>query len=272
MAVYAVGDIQGCAGAFEKILTKINFDPGRDQVWLCGDLVNRGPNSLEVLRTVRRLGDSAVAVLGNHDLHFLSVAAGIRHHRTDDTLKTLLKAPDIEELISWLRQQPLVHCDEKLKTIMTHAGVYPAWTRNRLMDYSKEIETILQGEKCNRFLKYIYGNQPTVWDEKLTGKKRRRFIVNCLTRMRYCDSQGKLDFSQKGAPGAQQAGWIPWYMHPHRKISKWRIVFGHWSTLGYLQYQNIISLDSGCVWGGRLTAVQLDADYIAPKWQVKCGK
>lgn len=272
MAVYAVGDIQGCRSAFEKILAKISFDPCRDQVWLCGDLVNRGPDSLEVLRTVRNLGDSAVTVLGNHDLHFLAVAAGIRRHRADDTLKALLKAPDVEELVSWLRQRPLVHCDGKLKTIMAHAGVYPAWKRNRLMDYSKEIETILQGKKCNRFLKRMYGNQPAVWDKKLAARERYRFIVNCLTRMRYCDSQGNLEFSQKGAPGTQAPGWIPWYMHPRRKISKWRIVFGHWSTLGYLQYQNTISLDSGCVWGGRLTAVRLDADYIAPKWQVKCGK
>ena len=272
MAVYAVGDIQGCASAFEKILTKIRFDPSRDQIWLCGDLVNRGPDSLAVLRTVRSLGDSAVTVLGNHDLHFLAVAEKIRRIRTDDTLKPILKAPDFEELVSWLRQRPLVYRDRKLKTIMVHAGVYPGWKRNQLMSYSKEIETILRGKKYTQFLGHMYGNQPDIWDKKLSGRERYRFIVNCLTRMRYCNQQGSLDFTQKGAPGTQGPIWIPWYMHPHRRIRNWRIVFGHWSTLGYLQYQNIISLDSGCVWGGQLTAVQLDADYIAPKWQVKCRK
>ena len=271
MAVYAVGDIQGCANAFARLLDKIAFDPARDRIWLCGDLINRGPDSLEVLRTVRGLGDSAVTALGNHDLHFLAIAAGIRRHREDDTLQAILKAPDLEDLLFWLRHRPLVHCDRELKTIMVHAGVYPLWKRSRLLDYAKEIETILRGAKYHRFLKRIYGNQPTVWDKNLAGQERYRFIINSLTRMRYCDSRGNLDFSQKGAPGTQEAQWIPWYMHPLRRIKKWRIVFGHWSTLGYLQYQNAISLDSGCVWGGQLTAVQLDADYIAPKWQVKCG-
>lgn len=271
MAIYAIGDVQGCVIALEKLLEKIKFDPVDDQVWFCGDLVNRGPDSLKVLRLVRRLGKSAVTVLGNHDLHFLAVAEKIRRNRADDTLKEILKAPDFEDLVFWLRHQPLVHRDRKLKTIMVHAGVYPGWKRRQLTHYSSEVEAVLQSRQYRKFLTNMYGKQPARWDKKLKGWERYRFITNSLTRMRYCSLKGDLNFSEKGPPGTQAQRWIPWYMHPDTKMKSWRIVFGHWSTLGYLQYQNIISLDSGCVWGEKLTAVQLDADYIAPIWQIKCG-
>ena len=271
MAVYAIGDIQGCAIPFEELLDKIKFDPGNDQVWLCGDLINRGPHSLETLRLIQKLGHSAICVLGNHDLHFLAVAENIRRSRAGDTLKHILEAPDFEELVHWLRNQPLVHCDKKLKTVMVHAGVYPGWKRKQLMGYAEEIGTLLRGDKFKKFLGKMYGKNPLKWDDSLKGWDRYRFLTNSLTRMRYCDAKGNLNFTEKGPPGSQGKKWIPWYSHPELKMKKWRIVFGHWSALGYFQDRNIISLDSGCVWSGKLTAVQLDAGYHAPNWQLKCG-
>jgi bis(5'-nucleosyl)-tetraphosphatase (symmetrical) len=270
MAEYAIGDIQGCALPLEELLEKLHFEPGRDRIWLTGDLVNRGPDSLQTLRFVRKLGSSAITVLGNHDLHFLAIAEKIRRNRSGDTLKQIRKAPDLEELVNWLRQQPLVHCDRKLRVIMVHAGIYPGWGRKQLIRYAREVEEKLQGKQYCDFLRRMYGKNPVQWNKNLKGWDRSRFITNSLTRMRYCNRKGMLNFSQKGPPGSQPGNLIPWYSHPGMRCKKWRIVFGHWSSLGYFQNKNIISLDSGCVWGGKLTAVRLDADYVAPYWQLKC--
>lgn len=270
MAVYAIGDIQGCLIPFEELLEKINFDPVLDQVWLTGDLVNRGPDSLQALRFIKGLGNSAVTVLGNHDLHFLAVARKIRNARSGDTLKPLLRAPDLEELVDWLRQQPLVHCDKGLKVLMSHAGVYPGWSKRQLMLCANQVEKKLRGKNIDRFLEKMYGSEPETWCDSLRGSKRLRFITNALTRMRYCDIHAKLDFDKKNPPDNQNKKLLPWFEHPDMKCKKWRIVFGHWSALGYLQKKNIISLDSGCVWGGKLTAVRLDAEYQAPTWELNC--
>ncbi len=270
MVDYAIGDIQGCVLPFEELLEKLEFNPQKDKIWLTGDLVNRGPDSLQTLRLVKKLGHSAVTVLGNHDLHFLAVAEKIRRNRPGDTLAQFRKAPDLEELVAWLRRQPLVYCDKRLKVIMVHAGMYPGWSRKQLIRYAREVEKTIQGDKYKDFLRQMYGKSPALWKENLKSWPRRRLITNSLTRIRFCNAKGRLNFTHKGPPGSQPKNLVPWYEHPDMKCKKWRIVFGHWSSLGYRQCKNIISLDSGCVWGGKLTAVRLDSNYIAPSWQLDC--
>ena len=270
MAVYAVGDVQGCAQSLEKLLDLIRFDPGPDRLWLCGDLVNRGPDSLQTLRLVYALGDSAVCVLGNHDLHLLAVAAGVKAAKPGDTLAGILQAPDCDSLLHWLRRQPLVHVDSELKTLMVHAGVYPGWQHRQLVAHAEEIQTLLRGEHYRQFLKHLYGHRPTSWDAEMRGWPRARFITNALTRMRYCDRSRGLDFTCKDPPGSQPAALIPWFEHPDLACRDWRIVSGHWSSLGFLHRRGIIALDSGCVWGGHLTAVRLDGDGPLQHWQLSC--
>ena len=270
MAVYAVGDLQGCAVPLEEMLDRVNFDPAEDWVWLAGDLVNRGPDSLEVMRLVRCLGDRAISVLGNHDLHFLAVVEGIRRSRRGDTLKKLLKAPDLEETVAWLRRQPLAHFDRDLGVIMVHAGIYPGWGRKKLMRLAGEVESIIQGDQCAELLRNMYGRRPAVWDDDLKGWDRYRFIVNALTRMRYLNKKTQLNFTHKGPPGSQPNRWMPWFDHPDMRCRKWKIVFGHWSALGFLQYRNYVGLDSGCVWGGKLSAVRLDNGFPFACLQIDC--
>ncbi len=180
------------------------------------------------------------------------------------------KAPDLEAIIAWMRRQPLAHCDKQLGVLMTHAGIYPGWSKKQLMANAAEVEKEIQGSNYRRLLKQMYGRNPARWKENLKRADRHRFIINALTRMRYCDAKGNLNFTEKGSPGSAPRRLMPWYEHPQMKCRKWRIVFGHWSALGFVQYGNIISLDSGCVWGGKLTAVRLDAGYIAPCWQLDC--
>jgi bis(5'-nucleosyl)-tetraphosphatase (symmetrical) len=270
MAVYAIGDVQGCVLPLEELLEKLNFDSARDKLWLTGDLVNRGPDSLNTIRLVRKLDQSVISVLGNHDLHFLAVAEGIRCTRAGDTFEQLQNASDLEEIVYWMRHLPMVHCDKALKTIMTHAGVYPGWNRKQLISNAQLVEKELRGDNYRKFLKQMYGKDPVRWKKTLDGWDRLRFITNAITRMRYCDFRRNLDFVEKGRPGSQPDDLIPWYQHPEMRCKKWRLVFGHWSALGYFQQQNIVSLDSGCVWGGKLTAVRLDAEYIAPYWELDC--
>lgn len=271
MGIYAIGDIQGCAVAFEELLDDIGFDPAEDTLWLTGDLVNRGPRSLDTLRMVRKFGISAVSILGNHDLHLLAVASGAKAVRSNDTLKPILRAPDSDELIDWLRNLPLVHADRSLRTMMVHAGIYPGWGAKKLQALAREVETVLRGDDSGSFFREMYGRQPGIWHDNLTGFERIRFIVNALTRMRFITPGGRLDFDQKGPPGSQPGKLIPWYLHPELRCKKWRIVFGHWSALGFMRSGRVIGLDSGCVWGGALTAVRLDGDQQRQCWQVGCG-
>ncbi|MGI9291004.1 MAG: symmetrical bis(5'-nucleosyl)-tetraphosphatase [Gammaproteobacteria bacterium] len=271
MAVYAIGDVQGCAVALEELLDDLQFDPAVDRLWLTGDLVNRGPHSLETLRLVKSFGDSVVTILGNHDLHLLAVAEGIKPLRHGDTLKKILSAPDRDELMHWLRHLPMLHVDHELKTLMVHAGVYPGWSIKKLKQRAGEVETVLRGDDYREFFENMYGRQPCAWSGKLDGMDRIRFITNSMTRMRYVSGKRQLDFNQKGPPGSQPGDLVPWYDHPQMKCHSWRIVCGHWSALGYMRRGQILSLDSGCVWGGALTAVRLDAKNNRQCWQVGCS-
>ncbi|MEE4186209.1 MAG: symmetrical bis(5'-nucleosyl)-tetraphosphatase [Gammaproteobacteria bacterium] len=259
MAVYAIGDVQGCYDELRELLDKLKFDPAADQAWFVGDLVNRGPKSLATLRFVRDLGDAAVCVLGNHDLHLLALLLTKEPRLADDAMPDVQRADDRFELADWLRAQPLAHYDKKLKTLMVHAGVPPQWTLDATLEHAATVEAILRGKKPQKLLKRMYGATPNIWSDELEGYDRLRFIVNALTRIRFCTAAGKLDFKAKLAPGMESRKLIPWFDLPERQIRKTRIVFGHWSTLGYHEADNVLGLDTGCVWGGRLTAERLDA-------------
>ena len=259
MATYAIGDIQGCYDELRQLLDRLAFDPARDRLWLTGDLVNRGPHSLEVLRFVRGLGEQAITVLGNHDLHLLALWQNRhRHFKNTDSLTPILCADDGDELLDWLRQQPLMHYDAQLDIAMIHAGLPPQWDRDTALSCAAEVEQVLRGEDFHEFMQHMYGNKPTRWSDKLTGWDRLRFIVNCLTRLRFCTPAGKLDFKHKGQPGLDEGGkHLPWFQVPGRKSRNIPIVFGHWSTLGLYQQDNVHAIDTGCLWGGQLTALDL---------------
>jgi len=258
MAVYAIGDIQGCYDQLCRLLEAVDFEPGRDQLWLTGDLVNRGPKSLKVLRFVRRLGDSAITVLGNHDLHLLAAAEYPRHRRSKDTLEKVYQAKDHQELLHWLRHRPMMHYDKKLGFVLVHAGLSPQWDLKTAQAAAAELEKVLQGDRYKRFLKRMYGDDPKRWSRKLSGWGRLRYIVNCFTRMRYCDRKGRLELSQTGRPTHKNHRYLPWFRVPERENKTLRIIFGHWSTLGPVRDKNVFPLDTGCVWGGALTALRLD--------------
>ena len=258
MAVYAVGDIQGCCDELTSLLDTLNFDPANDRLWLVGDLVNRGPKSLETLRLVKSLGDAAICVLGNHDLHLLALALTDGVRVDGQYLQPILDASDSADLINWLRQQPLAHFDKQLNTLMVHAGVIPQWSVKDVLEHAGEVEQALRGSRPDKFLRAMYGKKPDLWDNKLSGIDRLRFITNSLTRTRFIDAKGRLDFDAKLGPKTAPAGLTPWYAAGKRKTADTRIVFGHWSTLGLLEKPGLLALDTGCVWGGALTAVQLD--------------
>jgi bis(5'-nucleosyl)-tetraphosphatase (symmetrical) len=256
MATYAIGDVQGCFGALETLLARVRFEPGRDRLWLVGDLVNRGPQSLQVLRLVKALGSSAITLLGNHDLHLIAVAAGYAKPHRSDTLAPILMAPDRAELIDWLRRQRLAYAEGGY--LMVHAGLLPQWSADDVLRLAGEAETVLRSADYGSFVKTMYGNQPPAWDEALEGDDRLRVIVNAMTRMRFCTAGGVMEFAEKGGPENAPAGYLPWFDVPHRKTADFTVVCGHWSTLGYVQRPDLIALDSGCLWGGCLTAVRLE--------------
>jgi len=263
MATYAIGDIQGCLQELQALLRETGFEPGRDRLWLTGDLVNRGPDSLGVLRLVRGLGDSAIAVLGNHDLHLLAVAHGNtdRLHKRD-TLDAVLGAPDRDELLEWLRRRPMLHYESEPGFLMVHAGLAPQWDLRVSVNSARELESVLRGHRYREFLDHMYGNSPERWDPGLSGWPRMRFITNCLTRMRYCLTDGTLNLKAKGPPGTQPPGCVPWFEVPGRRTQGLPVIFGHWSTLRLDQEAasraDIHPLDTGCVWGGSLTALRLE--------------
>lgn len=270
MAVYAIGDIQGCYDELRRALDAVDFDPVRDCLWCVGDLVNRGPKSLEVLRFVRGLGDAAICVLGNHDLHLLALAAGNGKHKGESSLEKVLTAADADELLHWLRHRPLLHHDAGLDFLMVHAGLPPQWDLATAQACAREVEDVLRGDAHTDYFLHMYGNKPELWDPALRGMERWRFITNCLTRLRYCEPDGSLALKDKGPPGSQSWGRMPWFEHPLRATRNQRIVFGHWSTLGYQARDNVWALDTGCLWGGALTLLQLD--HVPPlQHSMPCG-
>lgn len=258
MSVYAIGDIQGCYDPFRRLLDRLEFDPGSDRLWLTGDLVNRGPQSLDVLRFVKSLGDVVTTVLGNHDLHLVALAARVDAGRDPDgSLVPVLEAHDRDELVAWLRGRPLAHYDAKLDTLLVHAGVPPQWSAKKTLKRAAEVEDVLRGPDYLRFVAKIYGNTPDLWSGKLEGNKRLRYIVNALTRIRMVGEDGRLDFTHKGPPGEAKKGLVPWYAVPDTRWRGTRVVFGHWSALGLMINPDVIGLDTGCVWNRQLTAVRL---------------
>ena len=268
MATYAIGDIQGCFTELELLLEKISFQPGRDRLWFVGDLVNRGPDSLACLRRIHELDEHSVVVLGNHDLHLM--AAAVDHHELipgKDTMQDILAAPDQSRLLEWLRHRPLLHYDEDLGYVMTHAGIPAAWDLPLARSLAAEVEDILRSPRYKRLLKEMYGDTPAQWSPKLRGWERARFILNALTRMRYCTPEGHLDFRDNGPPSTEHEGLLPWYQLQGLRSQSMPVIFGHWSTLmlekdsfsahRFSDYK-VIPLDTGCVWGGYLTAMRLE--------------
>ncbi|MGO9444333.1 MAG: symmetrical bis(5'-nucleosyl)-tetraphosphatase [Thiobacillaceae bacterium] len=256
MTINVIGDVQGCNAALQELLSKIGFDSKVDRLWLVGDLVNRGPESLQVLRFVRNLGDAAITVLGNHDLHLLGVWAGRRQIHAADTLHAILHAPDCDELMHWLRNRPMAHYEHGV--LMTHAGTWPGWTLEQTLAHARELEAALRSDDYGSVLGSLYGSVPNVWRDDLTGPDRLRVITNVFTRMRFCTAEGVMEFHHKGRIGSTPAHLMPWFDVPGRKTAGIPIVFGHWSALGLLLREHILALDTGCLWGGQLTALRLE--------------
>ncbi|MBS0378058.1 MAG: symmetrical bis(5'-nucleosyl)-tetraphosphatase [Proteobacteria bacterium] len=254
MTRYAVGDVQGCERELHALLKKIGFRSDRDRLWCVGDLVNRGPASLEVLRFVRSLGDNAVVVLGNHDLHLLAIAHGAHRLKKSDTLAEILAAPDRERLLGWLQGQPLVHVEGT--DLMVHAGLVPQWDAAQALALSREVQQALARDARGLF-EHMYGNEPERWSDGLRGHDRLRFIINACTRLRVCTAAGEVDFELKGEPPPPPSPLKPWFEHDGRWRAS-RVVFGHWSALGLVLGKKVVGLDTGCVWGGKLTALDLD--------------
>jgi bis(5'-nucleosyl)-tetraphosphatase (symmetrical) len=265
MAIYAIGDLQGCLEPLERLVDSIAFDPARDRLWFVGDLVNRGPDSLGCLRFVKSLGSSAVAVMGNHDFHLLCVAEGIQKSRRRDTLEGVLAAPDRDELLDWLRYRPLMHVEGAFAIV--HAGLVPEWSIARARELAGEVETVLRGPRWRQFLTHLYGNEPSRWDDSLAGQDRLRAIVNAMTRLRVCRRDGEMDLSFGGEPGEKHANRMPWFDMPGRASATHTIVCGHWSVLGLRMGETVLNLDSGCIWGRVLTAVRLGDRRL---FQVPC--
>ena len=269
MALWAIGDVQGCDSELETLLKAIRFSPDRDHIWFVGDLVNRGPASLQTLRRVRALGASATAVLGNHDLHLLAVAHGCARLRSDDTLADILDAPDRDKLLEWLIERPLLAEERELNLCLLHGGLPPQWDLPTARSCAREFEQALRRDPQKMF-KHMYGDKPDRWDPALKGAERLRFIANCFTRLRFVDAEGRLELHAKGSPKkAQRESLLPWFEAPDARWRGSRLVFGHWSTLGFFQNEDVVGLDSGCVWGGSLTALRLDPAAAAPV-QVPC--
>ncbi|CAA0120653.1 Bis(5'-nucleosyl)-tetraphosphatase, symmetrical [BD1-7 clade bacterium] len=257
MATYAVGDLQGCLDPLLCLLERVKFDPIQDTLWCAGDLVNRGPQSLETLRFVKSLGDACVAVLGNHDLHLLAVAYGGAKLKRSDTLKEILEADDCENLLTWLRHQPLVH--HEYDYTLVHAGIPPIWSIKQARARAKEVEAVIQGPDYLNYFREMYGNKPDLWHDDLSGQDRLRCITNYLTRMRFCHADSTLDLSNKNGPEDAAPGTSPWYAFENRKAAGQRIIFGHWAALqGDSQGPDVFAMDTGCVWGGQLTLMRLD--------------
>ena len=265
MAIYAIGDVQGCYAELCRLLEKINFDPAGDTLWFCGDLVNRGPESLKTLKLVKSLGDSALTVLGNHDLHLLALHHGVKKVNDTTCLRDILKSSERDEIMAWLQQQPLLHYDKKHRAVLVHAGIHPSWGLSKARKLAAEVEAVVQGDDAAWFFAKMYGNSPRQWSAELEGAKRLRFITNVFTRMRYFDGTKKLDFAVNGSPRkTQRKGLSPWFQMKARMREDVRVLFGHWSTLPVGCYGRCFALDGGCVWGGHLVALRID--NAAEEW------
>jgi bis(5'-nucleosyl)-tetraphosphatase (symmetrical) len=260
MAIYAIGDIQGCFDELLLLLDKISFNEQSDQLWFVGDLVNRGAKSLETLRFVKNLGAAAITVLGNHDIHLLVTATFPERAKKKDTLNAIFTAPDKDELLDWLRHRPLFHYENGFGLL--HAGLPPQWDVAQTQAMATLAEAALRGADYQTFLAQLYGNQSDVWTDDLAGIDQLRFIINCFTRMRFCDKKGRLDFENSGEIGSQPAHLFPWFTLPERKSADTQLIFGHWSALGYHTQQNCFAIDTGCIWGRELTAIRLDSDSV----------
>ena len=258
MTTWAIGDVHACLDDLERLLDRIAFDPAADRLWFVGDLVNRGPRSLDTLRFVRGLGDCAITILGNHDLHLLAAAVGVRAPRPKDNFDDVLNAPDRDELLDWLRWRQLLHTDDQLGFTMVHAGLHPHWDMLTAHSLARDIEAHLRRPGFADLLTWMYGDQPATWSPRLTGSERLRFAINAFTRMRYCQADGTLDFDESGPPGSQPDHLMPWFDHPDRPRGSTRLVFGHWSQLGCVHRNDVHGLDAGCVYGNALTALNLD--------------
>jgi bis(5'-nucleosyl)-tetraphosphatase (symmetrical) len=262
MATWAIGDLQGCYDETARLIDKLQYDPVRDSLWFCGDLVNRGGQSLEVLRLIRSLGPQTIVTLGNHDLSLLAIAerTPAEQEKVNPELRSVLFAPDRDELLGWLRAQKLLHHDAALNFAMVHAGLAPRWTLEHAQRAAREVENQLRGTDYRRLLRSMFGNKPEVWSGRLRGIERQRASINVLTRLRYCDTRGRIAFGEKGTPGTQKPGLYPWFEVPTMQRREVRIVCGHWSTLGRFAGLGIYAIDTGCVWGGALTALRLDVE------------
>lgn len=277
MSVYLVGDIQGCDSALQRLLDRIAFSPSRDTLYLLGDLVNRGPNSAGVLRRLMAFGGAAQSLLGNHDLHLLALAYGVRRPHRNDTLDRILNAPDRAAMLEWLRAQSMAILTtiQQRPLLMVHAGVLPGWTAAETLALAQEVQTVLRGVELADFLRSMYGDQPRRWDDSLRGADRLRVIVNALTRLRFCSAEGAMEFGTKDGADAAPPGYLPWFEVPQRRTASVTVAFGHWSTLGWLDRPDVIAMDTGCVWGGCLSALRLGdaqpASALAQELiQVKC--
>lgn len=270
MPTYVIGDLQGCYDELQQLLELIQFNPDNDRLWFVGDLVNRGPQSVECLRFVKALGNTAITVLGNHDLSLLATAEGLRKTSRKDTLNCILKAPDRDELLHWLRKQPLIHYDAELNYSMVHAGLAPQWTIEQARELASEVSSLLRGDDYCLLLQNMYGDEPTLWSESLKGMDKYRFTINAFTRIRYCTTSGALELNTKDSPQNPKADLIPWFDLSWRESRNEKILFGHWSTLGCINQNNVYSLDSGCVWGGHLSALRIDKQ-TPELFSIACG-
>jgi bis(5'-nucleosyl)-tetraphosphatase (symmetrical) len=267
MATFAIGDVQGCFEELERLLGKIGFSASRDRLWFVGDLVNRGPRSLEVVRFVKGLGERAIVVHGNHDLHLLTLAAGHAKRRDDDTFDDVLAAPDRDDLLDWLRFRPMLHVEDEY--LMVHAGLLPSWSAAQARDLAAEVEAELRARRYRLFLAELYGSRPDAWDESLRGMDRLRVIVNAMTRMRFCSADGVMELRVKGEVEQAPPGFMPWFEVPGRKTRGVAVICGHWSALGLKLTRDLLALDTACVWGGALTALRLEDRRL---FQVRCAQ
>ena len=262
MATWAIGDVQGCLSSLTQLLDKIAFRPETDELWLVGDLVGRGPDPCGVLDLLISLEERAVCVLGNHDLHLLAASFGLQQVKAEDNLLPVLQHPDRARYINFLLKQKLIHFSADINWVMAHAGVYPWWSLSESLKHAGEVSLVLKGRNPESFLEHMYGDRPVNWDTKLSGEDRLRFITNVFTRMRLCDERGQLDLKHKASLASAPVGFLPWFDYENLGLADTRVVFGHWSTLGLVQKPRYLGLDSGCIWGGRLSAVHLESEHV----------